>query len=446
MGKIFYTVDNTVDNTEITKIDNNYSGEPININISDNYININKVINQVYLADVSAINRLYLTIYWLLNNTNNKSLPGQLNVHGNIKFTNCIANGNIIIGPTGSNDSAGSTDAIAQIKQNGDIDGNNLKLKGLIMNTGNITVKNGCISVSTDTTTWKSNQLQLINKLVTKDNTFASQWAITNTELTGSTGSTGNKLSFRKINSYIDGTNVLELYDNGDVNIPDIIIPGSTGSTGTPIISKLKVNTLEFNGNFQKRNKAQYIRVGNIRAGTNSNIKQEFALPNYWHLIEIRVFNQKGENVSENKTGATGPSFSSVDTVKGVLGIDNKPFYNSNKNNIINGTIFTDPAKLIDNHTNGYLGDKGYHLLEIKLKDNIEHDIYHIELYNRYLQGVEDEKSKPDYETAFTSRMNGTIIELWSAIPPGKTMNNRTLNRVINTGIWENIYSKEFLL
>ena len=438
-------VNNTVDNTSQTKIDNNYSGEPMNNNISDKDININNAINQVYLADVSAINRLYLTLNWLLTNTNNKSLPGQLNVGGNIKFTNCIANGNIIIGPTGSNGSTGSTDAIAQIKQNGDIDGNNLKLKGSIMNTGNMTVTNGCISVSTDTTTWKSNQLQLINKLVTKDNKFASQWAITNTELTGSTGSTGNKLSFRKINSYLDGTNVLELYDNGDVNMPGIPgspdIPGSTHND-----SKLKVNTLEFNGNFQKRNKAQFIRVGNIRAFGTDNFKQEFALPNYWHLIEIRVFNQKGENVSENTTGATGPNSSSVDTVKGVPGIENIPFNNSNKNNIINGTIFTDPAKPTNNITNGYFGDKGYHLLDIKLKDNIEHDISHIELYNWYRPGLEDDDDNPDYQTAYTSRMNGTIIELWSAIPPGKTMNDRTLNRVINTGIWENIYSKEFLL
>ena len=232
--------------------------------------------------------------------------------------------------------------------------------------------------------------------------------------------------------------------------MPDIINPDSTGSTS----SKLKVNTLEFNGNFQKRNKAQFIRVGNIRAYTTTTngttttdiFKQEFALPNYWHLIEIRVFNQKGENVSENTTGATGPNSSSVDIVKGVTGIDNIPRNNSNKNNIINGTIFTDPAKPTNNIADGYFGGKGYHLLEIKLKDNIEHDISHIELYNWYFPGLQANKGEDDYESAYASRMNGTIIELWSAIPPGKTINDRTLNRVIKTGIWENIYSKEFLL
>ena len=110
----------------------------------------------------------------------------------------------------------------------------------------------------------------------------------------------------------------------------------------------------------------------------------------------------------------------------------------NNINNIKNGNIFSPINKNSDNGQYGYIGDTGKHLLQINLDD--EYNISQIQLFNRL-----DSKT--------SGRMNDTIVELISDLNyTNATANDKTvpqvlyLNRRINTGLWDGIYYKEFIL
>jgi hypothetical protein len=437
---------------------------------------IKDVINSVYLADVDAIRKL-ADFASNLQTTDNLTLPGQLIVTGEISSTNCFASGNMTFGPD-------NTTIIAQIKQNGDISGKNVSLTGTITNIGNITLTNGSINVSSNTN--KGEQIQIINTLKKNVPNQSDKWIISNTATdntasgntasgntasgntatdntatdntasgntasgntatdntasgntatvntaTDNTASGGdfvginnffnslndvnnNKLSFTRMNGNVDNGSVLELYDNGNV-----IIPGN-----------LEVSKLTTNYYLKKKNRARFIRVGNMQSTdlkelmTNElpvSIDSAFDLAvDYWHLIEIRVFNYKGDNISLNKN------------VTKVPGTGEAYNTTTKMNNITNGTVFVVRNKPSDNITNGYQGGTGKHLLQIDLED--EHNISHIELYNRYYDDNDD----------ISHRMNGTIVELISG-KKDEPEKPEIINHRIHTGIWYNTYSKEFPL
>ena len=419
---------------------------------------IKKAINQVYMADIEAIRNLS-AVASKLNSVNKLTIPGNLIVSGEIKSTNCFASGNIAIG-------SNVTKINAQIKQNGDIDGNNLNLNGSITNIGNITVTNGNINVSTDT--YKGDQIQLINTHKKDYPEQADKWIISNMKSNNDTIN-NNKLSFTRMNGDIDKGVGLDLYDNGKVNIP-----------GNLEVSYCSVNNL-----LSRRNKAQYIRVGNIKSidlvERSTGVKldstkqiSEFSLQYNWHLIEIRVFDINNDNVShlkpvEKLSGETyfddeGWTDNGYKNKKGEkIKYNNKDRMRSSENlitNIVNGQIFKTGENLSDNMKTGFVtgyqgrgrggGDNAKHQIEINLGK--EYDISHIELYNRYNDYHDsrtdegNDKTNPTYGFPYTSRMNGTIVELISEIPPGKTKEDRIINHRIDTGLWHFIYSKVFIL
>ena len=417
------------------------------VDTSETYKEIKDVVKKIYNEDVESIRKLSEVAKKLHTNSSSLTIPGQLIVDnttgqtGEIIYTDSFANGNITIG---SNN--------ALIKQNGDISGNNLSLKGNISNIGNITVTKGTIT---------GNQIQLKNTLK-KDN-----WIISNIKSNNDTINNNNKLSFMRMNEDIEKGTALDLYDDGNVKIP----------------GNLKVDTLTVDKILIKRNKARYIRVGNMQStdlnklvGEKNEVNtSELAVNDYWSLIEIKIFDHKGINITTTTTGIgvtgiEGGAYTNTITTGAGIYKSSKDIYLPSENkpqNIINGRIYSDSRKPSDNlsTTNilGYHGGKGPQQLEIDLVN--EYDISYIELYNRFsvisdnkimIDG--EKKSKSDYTSNNnydgipgvgideTSRMNGTIVELISSIPPGKTLDDRIINRSIHTGIWTRIYVKQYIL
>jgi hypothetical protein len=418
-----------------------------NVSETQTYKEIKDFVKKIYNEDVEDIRYLSDVAKKLHTDSYSLTIPGQLIVDnttdqtGEIIFTDCFANGNITIG---SNN--------ALIKQNGDISGNNLILKGNISNIGNITVTKGIIS---------GNQIQLKNTLK-KDN-----WIISNIKSNNDTINNNNKLSFMRMNEDIENGSALDLYDDGNVKIP----------------GNLKVDILTADNVLIKRNRAQYIRVGNMQSTDLYNLfgikkdatTSDFAVNNYWSLIEIRVFDREGINRSStsNDTGVSVKSLKGIPYtrfVKSGIGVyaTSKEIYSANENkitNIINGEIYSNPNKPSDNlsitNIKGYHGDTGKHQLEIDLVN--EYDISYIELYNRFSNILDtqimingDVNKKYSTSLGFdgiageginvSSRMNGTIVELISAIPPGKTEQDRIINRSIHTGLWTDVYFKQYTL
>ena len=163
-----------------------------------------------------------------------------------------------------------------------------------------------------------------------------------------------------------------------------------------------------------------------------------------WTLIEIRVFDDTGTNIALGKSVRSIAGDVHKDRLTGPL------IYPLN--NIINDKISenktdTDVAIKTDMIINGYQA-KGPnpHQLEIDLKG--EFNISQIQLFNIKVPSK-------------TNRMNNTIVELISDYGPKKYITNRNdpnyynddkipqqlvIKRRINTGLWDGIYSKEFLL
>jgi hypothetical protein len=355
-----------------------YETEEIN-NVRSKYTDDIKQIKYLYdIAKKIQIENEYLTV-------SQKQLiigsgaTGATGATGDIKFTDCFASGYISVGS-------------AKIDQHGDIYGNNLNLKGSISNIGDIITGSIIVEANND----KGDLIELINTQKKDD-----KWIISNTK---SKNINDNKLSFTKIIGNTKDISVLELYDNGDVNIP----------------GNLKVTDLYVNNIYQKRNKAKYIRVGNMittdLSSINGQTKSELAVPNNWSLSKIIVYDHKGNNVAQSANEVS--KISSEPFI--FTGYDNKP------SNIVNSELLYNNVPGTSTMI-GYYGGVGYHLLEIELKE--EYDIYRIELYNMY--------NPRDREK--TSRMNGTMVELIN-------YDHSFVNRRIHTGLWTSVLSKEYIL
>jgi len=193
---------------------------------------------------------------------------------------------------------------------------------------------------------------------------------------------------------------------------------------------------LAVDGNiFNAKNKAKYIRVGNMYSTDipelSTGIKRTdsvspLAYP-AWLLVEIKVYDHNGTNVALNRPVTRLRGNPLIDREQQITETNNKI------ENITNGKIFNNSStiptdnlypKNNNNIMQGYMGNNSQHQLEIEL--DIQYDISHIELYNRF-------------NFDFTVRMNGTVVEL---INHDKTF----INRTIHTGIWTGTYSKEYIL
>jgi hypothetical protein len=283
---------------------------------------------------------------------------GPTGATGDIRFADCFASGYISVGS-------------AKITRDGDIYGNNLNLKGSIIAEANNIFTGGIIAEANND---KGDLIELINTQKKDD-----KWIISNTK---SEDINDNKLSFTKKIGNTKDISVLELYDNGDVNIP----------------GNLKVHRLVVNNIYKKRNKARYIRVGNK--------KSELAVPNYWSLKQIKVFDHNDINVAQGNSVIVTTNLGSP---------------------VVMSTYNNDPNNIVKDNMDGYYGGLGEHELQIDLVD--EYDIYRIELYNINITNYQEN----------LSRMNGTNVELIS-------YDGQTINRKIHTGLWKSVFSKEYIL
>ena len=437
---------------------------------------------------------------------NATTINAQINKDGNIDgkkltFIDGYASGNMVFGPN-------ATTINAQIEKDGTINGKNLNLKGnlRIIDGGIINVDNGSMNVTANTI--DPGHFKLTNALKNSNNE-AMVWSMSNIK-SNSNNKNGNKLSFSRKMGYTTAfIPSLELYDSGDVNIPGNLtvngnIPGylrfnelndilikknrvrfirvgnmkstdiftegeyramfsnldfssmnfsnttnSTANTGqTEIdrltreleIAKLNLPIAGLTDVLNRVNTTATNSTANTTA-TNSaaNTGQTGQTGQFvWTLIEIRVFDDTGTNIALGK---------SVSVKSGLTG---PPIYPLN--NIINDKISenkTDIDAVIntDMIINGYQA-KGPnpHQLEIDLKG--EFNISQIQLFNIKVPSR-------------TNIMNNTIVELISDYGPKKYITNRNdpnyynddkipqqlvIKRRINTGLWDGIYSKEFLL
>ena len=402
---------------------------------------ITDAVKKIYLADVEAIRNLG-AVAAKLNTGDKLDFPGQLNIKttlatngldptilptgwtGGIRFLDGYSSGNMGFGPDGRQ-------VNARIDKEGNIEGNNLKI------LGNITLTNGSIGFGTGTALnakikengdINGNNLILTGN-ITSTNLFTGNITSTNLISQGNITST-NLISDNIISKgNITGVNLIadNIISKGNITSTNLISQGNI--TGVNLIAD---NILT------KRNKARYIRVGNkistdiknLDGSTTNESISKLAI-DFWHLIQINVLSN-GKNISNGKvpTPVPGPS------------TDNLPWSGSSIANITNGTIFSTKPNT-DNISNGYSGSKGRHLYEIDLGEECNIDA--IELYNRYhLNKDENKDNTTTYDVLITARMNGTIIELIS----GDKNKPETLiiNRRIHTGLWNSIYSKEYLL
>jgi hypothetical protein len=192
----------------------------------------------------------------------------------------------------------------------------------------------------------------------------------------------------------------------GNVKVDDLLNIKSDGNV--TIKNSLTTDSLISNtiigNNYNTRNKAQYIIVGNYK-------RPDLAVVG-WSLIEIEIFDITGVNIAKDKK------------VTKVIGerLDNNDY---GPENITNGIIFTNG--LVDNIINGYHGldtdGSNSHALKIDLGS--EYYLDNIILHNRYNQTL-------------STRLNGTTIELFDK--------DNKLLRTLQTGNWYCIYSKEYTL
>jgi uncharacterized protein YpmB len=197
-----------------------------------------------------------------------------------------------------------------------------------------------------------------------------------------------------------------DLKASGAISGASINVSGEIKSNNvtTGNISATTINAQNITG-LNTRNRARYIIVGNH--------KRPDLAHSAWTLIEIEVYDNNGTNIIKNKPV----------TIKHGKRLDGNQFGPELSND---GNIFTAPTNLGDNIQLGYHGEGGtttIHALEYDLGSEMYID--QIVLHNRM---------NPE----LTRRLNGTTIELLN--------NNKVPLRIIQTGNWHGIYSKEYLL
>lgn len=179
-----------------------------------------------------------------------------------------------------------------------------------------------------------------------------------------------------------DGTT--SLYLNTDKNL---IITDVSGETRWDLYGYTK--------DINKLRSARYIRVGN-------NIPSAISSQEYWTIREILVYDSNGNNIAKNK-----PITITVGSMEG----------NNPATNVVNGNIpFSD--------TDFYHGNSARNELEIDLGTEYN-NISQIVIYNRY-----------NYNYYF--RADNTSIQLLDK--------DKKVNRIIFTGKWDGIDSKEYIL
>jgi hypothetical protein len=146
-----------------------------------------------------------------------------------------------------------------------------------------------------------------------------------------------------------------------------------------------------------KRTTARYIKIGNNHP--------EFRRDN-WTLIKVRAFDINGTNVALNKP---------------VSLLEGKAHNNTLPSNVTHGNVFNGGHH--DNWDLGFHGIGGTTVLQVDLGSDM--DLSVIQLFNRWHGDI-------------SWRMDGTIIELIGE--------NGQKNRIIDTGLWNMQYSKEFTL
>ena len=190
-------------------------------------------------------------------------------------------------------------------------------------------------------------------------------------------------------------------------------VAGATGAVGTTTITPTAITTSSITATeiagANTRKKARYLIVGNKN-------RKDLAI-GAWTLVKIEAYDNTGVNVIEGKP---------TKKIEGEPA--NSTFKPENTNT---GTVFSTATNMVDNANSGYHGKDEivFHALEYDLGK--EFYIDQIVLHNRWHGGTHNNLS-------VTARMNGTTIELFDA--------NKKLLRTIQTGNWNQAYSKEYLL
>jgi hypothetical protein len=159
-------------------------------------------------------------------------------------------------------------------------------------------------------------------------------------------------------------------------------------------------NFIHANGTIAARqNRARYIRIGNA-------LESGIARREYWTIKEVEVYDFEGTNVAKNKP---------VTVLKGSA------YFPGDSNWAVPGNIVSGDSKANDG--GDYHGSTGENELEIDLGQ--EYDITQINVFNRF-------------HDQYTQRADNTSIQLLD--------NNKVRTRVIHTGNWYQVYSKEYIL
>jgi hypothetical protein len=192
-----------------------------------------------------------------------------------------------------------------------------------------------------------------------------------------------------------------------------------------------------------KQNRARYIRVGNTDLS--------LAVLANWTMVELRAFDLYGNNIALNKKVNIGtlkslteynengvkratPVYNNTNVVANTTaaGITDGKIYNANGQILETKIVDKKPTLgIIDNYTNGIHGNKGIYEVEIDLGQ--EYSIYQIQLFNRMFKDDIDR-----WKELVSNRMSGTVVKLLDS--------DYNVNRVINTGVWLNVFSKEYTL
>jgi len=319
---------------------------------------------------------------------------GDVNIPGNLKVK-----GNMGFGPD-------ETKINAQINKDGNITGNNLTLKG---NLEAHTIKSAGRQHITG-----NEILYILNK---NGLIVGKEWVGS-----GDVSIQGNLTVNGDINNILTRKNRARFISVGNMKSTDIFTEtdykrineglasafASMNSKSTTLTTKSTTSTTK---------------------STTSTATDTSFIESDWALIEIRVFDDTGTNIAlrKNVIWKSGTR---------IIGFDGKSFV-YNPTNITNGKISimnedkTGTTYSGDMYLNGYQGEgkNPLHQLEIDLEG--EYNISQIQLFNTRIP-------------SFTKRMNDTIVELITGdINKPETL---IVNRRINTGLWDGIYSKEFIL
>lgn len=388
---------------------------------------IKEAVKQIYLADVESIRNLSNVASKL--QTDGLILPGHMNIEGKLNIGSNI-NAKYFPDWLRLSVDSNTTDTAIRLKTKTD-DTKNIHL---VNRDGSFRISNksgDIFGVNPDGHLYNIHTGDHVynfvgrgvNPYITISREGEKSWYIQNANNDGI-----NKIfriGFDSLNN--DGAK-LDIHKDGNAFFAgNITIPGRLSAKDITIPGNLTANDVITN-----KNKARYIRVGNMKSidiiNRNTGVKSTnsdspLAVKNYWTLIEIRVLDKNGVNLAE---------------LKDVKQNQGNPTNNTIPTNITNGKIFPDSSKPSkDNYLDGYHGGTGTHQLEIDLGN--EYDIDAIELYNRYIAGKDENKSSPTYDIDIEARMNGTIVELING-------NKDIINRTIHTGLWHRTYSKEYIL